>query len=231
MKKLTILFLVFVLMTANLSCGKTEVKKQIEMEPQISQMKTICELAVMECYYHNVAKFKEEDAEGILWWKKDKHFWIEYSGIVKMGIDVSLVSIEVNDDQITITLPEATVQGCKVDSATLTKDSFIVDKNSANIKSEDEIAAFSAAQEQLQETASNDKALLAEAQQRAQSLLEDYITNIGSAIGKEYLVKWIYTDAKGNPLGTSIPEQKGKEEQKNEDIPQVEEDEKDTPKM
>lgn len=115
------------------------------MEPKISQMKAICELAVMECYYHNVSKFKEEDAEGILWWKKDKHFWIEYSGIIKLGIDISMVNIEITDTQITIIFPEAKVLECKVDSASLTKESFIVDKNLAKIDAADKVKSFTEA--------------------------------------------------------------------------------------
>ena len=167
------------------------------MEPQVSQMKAICELAVMECYcyYHNVAKFIQEDAQGALLWKKDKQFWIEYSGVVKLGVDISLVTIEVNNTQITITLPAAKVLGCKVDSTSLTKDSFIVKKDSAKIEAADEVAAFEAAQRRLEETAASDTALLANAQQRAQALLEDYVTNIGNAVGIEYSLKWVYIDA------------------------------------
>jgi len=52
---------------------------------------------------------------------------------------------------------------------------------------------------QTNRAASNDKALLAEAQERAKVLLEDYVTNIGAAVGKEYSVDWIYLDAAGNP--------------------------------
>lgn len=61
--------------------------------------------------------------------------------------------------------------------------------------SKEEVDVFEMAQNKLMETASNDKALLAEAQQRAQSLLEDYVTNIGNAAGKGYSIKWIYVDA------------------------------------
>ena len=171
MKRIISLFLVVITLLSFAACGKVEEEPK-NMEPQVSQMKAICELAVMECYYHNVAKFTEEDAEGALWWKKDKHFWVEYSGVVKLGIDVSMVNIEVADTQITITIPEAKVLGCKVDSASLSKDSFIVDKDSAEIDADDEIAAFGAAQTKLEEIASNDKALLAGAQQRAQALCQ-----------------------------------------------------------
>ena len=163
-------------------------------------MQSICELPVMECYYHNVAKYQQEDAEGWWLWKKDKRFWIEYSGIVKMGIDAALVDIQVEGTQITITLPEAKVLGCKVDSASLTKESYIVDRNSAKIQAEDETFAFEQTQIKLEEAASSNKALLKETQQRAKTLLEDYIKNIGAAVGNQYSVTWIYTDENGIPL-------------------------------
>lgn len=207
MKKFMAVLLLLAMTVAFTACSSTDTDTdtpdEIAIEPQIAQMKSICELSVMECYYHNVAKFFEENAEGILWWKKDKHFWIEYSGVVRVGIDASLVNISINDSQITITLPEAEVQSCKVDSSSLTKDSYIIDKNSAAIDAEDEIYAFSEAQLRLEETASKDTALLAEAQQRAKTLLEDYITNIGDAIQKQYTINWIYIDKNGEPTGTS----------------------------
>lgn len=201
MKKIIALSLILIVLLSCVGCGKQEDKKN--MEPQVSQMKAICELAVMDCYYHNVAKYLEEGVEGSLWWKKDKHFWVEYSGVVKLGIDVSLVNIEVTDTQITITLPEAKVLGCKVDSASLNKDSFIIDKDSVEPGADDEVKAFELAQAKLEEMASNDKTLLASAQQRAQALLEDYIYNIGNAVGKNYSIKWVYLDANGEPVNTS----------------------------
>ena len=200
MKKRIITFLSVILIitiTGATGCGKTDTPTVVA-KPQVSQMKSIFELAVMECYYHNVAKYNEEDASGVLWWKKDKHFWIEYSGVVKLGIDVSLVHIDINDSTITITLPEAKVLGCKVDSASLTKDSYIVDKNSATITATDVIMAFNEAQQKLEEEASSNKALLSEAQQRAKTLLENYITNIGTTIGETYTITWVYEDGNTN---------------------------------
>lgn len=199
MKKKISLFLISILMMMCAACGNAQEEAQ-QATPQVSQMKSICELAVMDCYYHNVAKYTQEDAAGILWWKKDKHFWIEYSGIVKLGIDASLVNMEVKGDQIAITLPEAAVVGCKIDSASLTEDSYIVDKKSADVKAEDESFALEEAQRKLEEAASNDKALLLEAQMRAQSLLEDYVQNIGNAVGKQYSIEWIYVDREGKEI-------------------------------
>ena len=183
------------------ACSDTE-PAPVDMEPQTSQMKAICELAVMDCYYHNVAKYELKDAEGFLWWTKDKNFWIEYSGVVTIGIDVSRVTVEVDGTKVTISIPAAEVLRYTVDSSSLTEDSYIVAKDSAAIEAEDEIEAFSVAQADLEATASQDTALLASAQQQAQQLLEDYITNIGKATGKSYSIEWIYLDENNVPVGS-----------------------------
>ena len=60
--------------------------------------------------------------------------------------------------------------------------------------------SFADAQAQMELTAMNDKVLLAQAQQRAQKLLEDYVNNIGKVIGKEYTIEWIYVDESGKPM-------------------------------
>lgn len=63
------------------SCGaEQEAADTMQMEPQLSQMKTISELATMKCYYHNVAEYYQKNASGYLLWKKIKIF-----GSVMMG--------------------------------------------------------------------------------------------------------------------------------------------------
>ncbi len=179
------------------ACGKEEP----QIQPQETQMRSICELATLECYYHNVAKYKEEDAEGILLWKKDKHFWMEYEGVVTLGIDAALVTIDVNGTEVSITIPPARILECKVDEESLTPDSIIVAKKSADVKAEDQMEAFAEAQTKMEQTAASDKTLLANAQQRAQKLLEDYVNNIGNLTGQQYTIKWIYVDETGKPMG------------------------------
>ena len=159
MKRLTAMLLCALTLLACAACGGKE-EAVPEIAPQVSRMRSICELAVMECYYHNVAKYMEEDAAGIWLWKKDKHFWIEYSGVVELGVDASLVSMELQGDTVTITLPEARVLSCTVDSSSLTEDSFIVDKSSAKITAGDETAAFAQAQARMEEHAAGDRDLL-----------------------------------------------------------------------
>lgn len=201
MKKLMCILISAMLTLSLAACSNTE-PAPVDMEPQTSQMKAICELAVMDCYYHNVAKYELKDAEGFLWWTKDKNFWIEYSGVVTLGVDVSRVTVEVDGTKVTISIPAAEVLSCTVDSSSLTEDSFIVAQDSAAIEAEDEVYAFADAQAKLEETASQDTALLASAQQQAQQLLEDYITNIGKATGKSYSIEWIYLDENNVPVGS-----------------------------
>ena len=190
MKKYLSVILIIMICFSSMACAK-EVKN---IAPDTARMKSICELAVMECYYHNVAKYKEENATGMLWWEKDRHFWMEYAGIVTIGVDTSLMNIEVEDENVTITIPPAKVLSCKVDETTLTEDSFIVAQNSAKVEAEHQTEAFKSAKDKLESEAKSNFTLLAAAQQRVQKLLEDYVTNIGNSVGKTYKIKWIYLE-------------------------------------
>ena len=177
------------------SCSKTE---PVEVpEPEESQLKSICQLSVLEGYFHNVVKYEQKDAEKFLWMTKDKHFWLEYTGIARYGLDASQVKMELNNKHVTITLPKAELLYCKVDSTSLTEDSYIVDKDSAKITAEDSQKALSDAQDQLKEKAENYEPLLTLAQQRAQQLMEDYIKNLVTATGadaEQYAIDWVYLD-------------------------------------
>ncbi len=190
MKRIVAFVIISSMMFTCVACGE----ETITMVPQVSDMRAICELATMDCYYHNVAKYNEENAESFLWFTKDKHFWIEYAGVVTLGVDVAKIKIEVLHNKVTITIPAAEVLSCKVDEATLTEDSFIVAKNSADVTAEDQTNAFKEAQSQMLEKASKDTVLLVQAQQRVQLLLEDYVQNIGNTIGMEYEIEWIYLE-------------------------------------
>ncbi len=197
MKRFTLICMALILLISCVACGKEE-KQQVQMD--LSQMQAICELAVMDCYYHNVAKFMEENASQFLFFSKDKRFWIEYGSIVKVGIDAKLLKMDVKENKVTITLPKATVIDCKVDERTLTKESFIVDSQSAKITAEDERKAFESAQETIKNLAMKDASLLQSAQDRVEKLLTEYVNNIGEMIGQEYEIKWVYVDEEGKRL-------------------------------
>lgn len=192
MKKRIGMILISMMALLLTACSKTP----SDVSPDNAQITRICKLATLKCYYHNVAKYYEKDADSIFLGigSKDRKFWIEYSGIVEYGIDASLVHADVKEENVTITIPPAKVLSCQVDEKTLNKDSFIIAKDSANVKAEHQTEAVKQAQENLENEAKDDQDLLANAQQRAQKLLEDYVNNIGQAVGKTYKITWEYLE-------------------------------------
>lgn len=178
------------------ACGKAEAP--VLPVPQEEQMKAICQLAVLECDYHNLAKFEQKDASKFLWMPKDKRFWVEYSATAVLGIDADQVSMELQGDVVSITLPRARVLNCEVNGDSLSKDSYIVDKDSAPVTAEDEVHAFKEAQNNLQQTVEADSDMLDLAQTRVEELLKNYVNSLAKATGTEYRVEFHYLEADEN---------------------------------
>lgn len=174
------------------ACGKTE-EPALPL-PQEEQVKTICQLAVLECEYHNLAKFEQKDASKFLWMIKDKRFWVEYSATAVLGINADQVSMELQGDVVNITLPKAQVLHCKVNGDSLSPDSYIVDKASATVTAEDEVYAFQEAQDGLQKTVEADNNMMNLAQTRVEDLLRNYVNSLAKATGTEYRVEFHYIE-------------------------------------
>ena len=195
MKRILSLLLIFVTIIFLSSCTEhvAEESSRIDIVPNVSRMKSICELAVIDCYYHNIAKSYEPDVEGHLWWKKDRLFWIEYDAIAKYGIDVSNMGISIEGDLIAVSIPQAKLLECTIDDPKNFK--YIVAEDSAKITAENERNAISKAQDELKEKASNDTMLILQAQQRAEDLLKEYIDSINELGEKSYKVEFtVITD-------------------------------------
>ena len=194
-KKIITLSLIGILLISLLSgCGKSEDKEAAKStEPDIMQVRSICKLATVECYYHNVAK-SETEASGLFKWlgKGYKKIWTEYSGIVELGIDVSKVSVEkpTADGVVKVTIPDAEILSVDLDEDSmgepLTDTGFMT-----KITKEEETEALAEAQNHMEETAKGNGNLLNQAKERAKSLIEGYVKNVGEQIGKEYTVEWV----------------------------------------
>lgn len=194
LKKFVVLCLaVIMLFTA---CGKKG--EEVTKELSITQMQTICELATLKCYYHNVAKLTKE--KEVLWWDTSAELWIEYSGIVKLGVDIANLDMQVDGDQVTITMPKAEVLSCQVDQTSLNEDSYYTTREglgAEKINADDQTEAIKTAQENMLENVQSDESLLQQAQQRAQELLEQYVKNVGDAMGKTHEVSFVIADEAG----------------------------------
>ena len=100
-------------------------------------------------------------------------------------------------------IPEAKVLSSKPNPDSITKDSYYYAKNSAIADADDQTKAYKKAEKEMEKTAANDTVLLAQAQQRVQSMLEDYVKNMGTMLGKEYTITW---DIKENHVKSDTAE-------------------------
>lgn len=171
---------------------------QQNQQPNFSGVKEVAKLSTLECYYHNVAKF-HKDADGWLFGWVDigeKNMWFEYDGIVQMGIDVEKVSISSPDANgvVAITIPEVEILGHPdIDPESMT-DPIEINGLLTTISADEKTQILEDAQSNLVETANNDTVAKAQATERAKNLLEQYVKNVGEAIGKSYTVKWIQAE-------------------------------------
>lgn len=173
---------------ASASAASAAEAAEPEIVPSTRRMMDICELATVECYYHDVAKVLPPEEKSILPWVQYQHYWMEYAGKVVYGIDVSQVEITVDGSNVDITLPEAEVLDCDLIENDTESDSVIVAKDSLKITAADEAKTLTQAKAALLEKAENATKQLERAQQKAETLLEDYVTNLGEATGKTYTV-------------------------------------------
>lgn len=158
-----------------------------------SGVTSVCELATLKCYYHNVAK-AETEASGIFakWLKTGyKKIWTEYSGIIEYGIDISQVTVSEPDKNgvVTVTMPDAQVLNVDVDEDSLgtplTDTGFLT-----SVTTEEKTTTLAGAQEAMKQQAKENTEMLSQAKARAKTLIEEYIKNVGESIGEEYTVEW-----------------------------------------
>lgn len=170
-------------------------EKKTNEVAKFSDVSKICELATLKCYYHDVAEF-QKDPDGLfkygLFRYGAKKMWMEYNGVVKVGIDVAQVRVEEpkGDGIVKIYVPEAKILDIYADKSTISdpiEDNGVFTKITVDEKAQ----AFSAAQTTMKENAEKDKTLLNKAYNNAKELLSRYVVNLGKQIGQEYTVQWI----------------------------------------
>lgn len=171
---------------------------------EYSSVNTICELATLRSFYHNVAMYEKKPDGGnkfvndVLLWPFGtyskigyKQFWLEYSGVVETGIDASLIKITGPDANgiVEVYVPQAKVLSVYADEASLTEP---LSENGwfTKISGKEKTEAFSTAQNAMRQEAENDQSLLRRSRENAKLLLEKYIINTGKQIGASYSVKW-----------------------------------------
>lgn len=167
---------------------------QERQKADFSGVNSVCELATLRCYYHNVAK-AENEASGLLAGLLKtgyKKLWIEYSGVVEVGIDVSQVEVGEPDENgvVQVHIPDAEVLTITLDENSIADP--VIDKGLfTDITTEEITNAVAIAQEDMEKTAYENTAILAQAKNRAKLVLEEYIRGVGETIGETYTVEWV----------------------------------------
>lgn len=187
MKK-TVAILLLVLSLVPILCACSFSKAEVVYTVDEDQIKSICELATLDCFFKNVAK-SNKHVNNFL--KKDREFWCQYTGVVKVGIDFSHVSLEQNNNEIIITLPQAEVLDVKVNQ--FGKDDIYKAKGglfTAEVESDDVIEAMKVAQDEMKDAASSNRVILASARTKAKLLIQDYISTVDEIAGTTHTIKW-----------------------------------------
>lgn len=196
MKKIILyLFLILALTSCNKKVENVEdTQKTIDIKAE--RIKSVCELATLECYYHNVAKY-EKTSGGF--GQKDRRFWLEYNGKAKFGIaDLNRVVIVTEGNNINIDIPKPILISTTPDK-NIDRDSFVEDENKYGlnlgvklfenkITAKDQTEAIDQAENQIREKFASDNYYINKARENAKELIKSYVDSVSSLANKEYVV-------------------------------------------
>lgn len=187
----------------------------------ISDVRGIRELATMDVYFHNVARFSEE-ASGFFSFLGTgyKKVWFEYDGIVTFGIDFDQVKLDGPDENGTIIVshPPAKILHIQVDENSIStpiEEAGIF----TDITTEEKTKILGNAQDYMLETANSNATLFREAEEKAEQIIEHFILNTGKALGKTYTIEFVRVEGTASPddnssTGENAPEQSASGESK-----------------
>lgn len=147
---------------------------QISADLISSRIEEISQLSSVEYHYTRVGKY--EDRLDFYGWQVPltmKRFIISYDGVICAGVDLRQAKIEVTENSIEITLPQAKILSHEQDLDSITV--FDETKNIFNPIQITDYIAFSKEQKQGAEEEAIEKGLLAEAQKRAAQTLEEWL--------------------------------------------------------
>ncbi len=176
-------------------CGKnsnqvlTENMKKIELTGN---------LVTYQAYYHNVIEYDKPVGAGITHLlEKERKLFAEYTGTIRLGINLSKVRIEMKKNSINVFIPKAKIIGePNVNKDDFDANNFIESKdswiNSNPITADDSSSAFDKAQKEMKEIAMNDEELLSQTQQRAKILIEEKIIQLSGLNRKDLNIMWEY---------------------------------------
>ncbi len=192
-KVFSILLLISILFLAGCGGRKNELTTE-----NIKKLELTGNLVTYQAYYHNVIEYDKPVESGITHLlEKERKLFAEYTGTIRLGINLSKVKIEKNGNNINVFIPKAKIIGePNVDQNDFNAQNFIESKdswiNSNPITADDSASAFDKAQKEMKEIAMNDEELLSQAQQRAKILIEEKIIQLNGLNRNDLNLSWEY---------------------------------------
>lgn len=161
-------------------------------QPQITssllgqRLSAIQELATQGYHYTNMGRFQNQlDFYG---WKvpfTTKSFIVAYDGVIKAGVDLSELQVEVSGKTISVTLPEGKILSHDIDEDSL--EVFDETKNIFNPIQIEDYTGFTADQKASMEERAISEGLLTAASERARTVVEEFITALPGA--EDYTIR------------------------------------------
>lgn len=189
MKKITSILLIILISVMLSSCNM----KNTELPPDITQVRSIAELATVKCYYHNVAKTNKKAGAGLFHlFEKDKEYWVQYSAVVRVGVDLNDIKMENNGEKYKVIIPEAKVLDSQIDVDSLYLADAIVSSgdgiNKNLVTADEQTKIISDSQTVMEEDALANKSLFINAEERVKELLKNYFETLNTLSDKKYEV-------------------------------------------
>lgn len=157
------------------------------------QIQSISELASVEYNYTNMGKF--ENQATFYGWKvpfTTKSFILSYDGKIKAGIDMSLVEVEMHNNNIDITIPQAKILSHEIDEKSI--EVFDETRNIFNQISITDYNQFAIDQKESMESKAKEKGLLNEAQDKAKETIKTFVESMFST-DNEYKINIKITES------------------------------------
>ena len=195
MKKyfISVLLVMIILLISGCKNNKNELTTE-----NIKKLELTGNLVTYQAYYHNVIEYDKPVGAGITHLlEKERKLFAEYTGTIKLGINLSKVKIEMKKNSINVFIPKAKIIGePNVNKDDFDANNFIESKdswiNSNPITADDSASAFDKAQKEMKEIAMNDEELLSQTQQRAKILIEEKIIQFSGLNRKDLNIMWEY---------------------------------------
>ncbi|SEW34409.1 Protein of unknown function [Ruminococcaceae bacterium KH2T8] len=170
------------------------------------QIQNICELVVMRSYYHTVTTATKTAGTGLSHaGEEDTEYWLEYTVYVDLGVDISAVSVRIEENTIIVTLPHSRI----LDGIHVVPDSIedVVAppnrwyRNDVEITAEDINEAINDTKDDIEEEVLMEDDLFDNADERVEALIRSYIDTLMQNSGTEYRVEFEYVGDRQS-LGT-----------------------------